>query len=34
MRPVRPAAELGMELARDEPRVVAQLDDLDEPAVG
>src|SRR5262245_2860334 len=27
-------AELGVELARDEPRVVAQLDDLHEPLVG
>ena len=33
MRPLRPALELGMELAGDEPRVVGQLDDLDEAAV-
>src|SRR5438128_5276155 len=28
----RPRLELRMELARDEPRVVRELDDLDEPA--
>src|SRR5439155_6172232 len=33
MRPVGPAAELGMELAGHEPGVVLQLDDLDEAAV-
>ena len=33
VRPFRPRLELGMELARHEPRVVLQLDDLDEPAV-
>ena len=34
MRPLGPALELGMELAGHEPRVVLQLDDLDEPPVG
>ena len=34
VRPVGPALELGMELAGHEPGMVAQLDDLDEPAVG
>ena len=34
MRPIRPALELGMELAGHEPRVVAQLDDLDQATVG
>src|SRR5712691_8951993 len=34
VRPLRPAAELRVELAGDEPRVVGELDDLDEPAVG
>src|SRR6267143_803763 len=33
VRAVRPGAELRMELARDEPWVVCQLDDLDQPAV-
>src|SRR3954451_15562993 len=31
--PRRPRLELGVELARDEPGVVGQLDDLDEPAL-
>src|SRR6185312_13206195 len=30
---IGPALELRVELAGDEPRVVAQLDDLDEPSV-
>ena len=34
MRALRPALELRVELAGHEPRVVAQLDDLHEPAVG
>src|SRR5882724_6187188 len=34
VRALGPALELGVELARDEPRVVLELDDLDEPAVG
>ena len=34
VRALRPGLELGVELAGDEPRVVAQLDDLDEAAVG
>ena len=33
MRPLRTRLELGVELAGHEPRVVLQLDDLDEPAV-
>ena len=33
VRPLRAALELGVELARHEPRVVLELDDLDEPAV-
>ena len=32
-RPRRPRLELRVELARDEPRVVGQLDDLDEPSL-
>ena len=32
-RPRRPRLELRMELRRDEPRVVGELDDLDEPAL-
>src|SRR5579872_1645384 len=34
VRPVRPGAELGVELARHEPRVLRQLDDLDQSPVG
>ena len=34
VRPLRPGLELGVELAGHEPRVVLELDDLDEPAVG
>src|SRR6478735_12096293 len=34
MRPLGPSLELRVELARHEPRVVLQLDDLDEPPVG
>src|ERR1035441_7735563 len=34
MRASRPRAELRMELRADEERMVSQLDDLDEPAVG
>src|SRR5581483_11973394 len=34
VRPVGPRAELGVELARDEPGVARELDDLDEPSVG
>ena len=33
MRPVGPRAELRVELARDEPRVVGELDDLDQPSI-
>src|SRR5919198_3589388 len=33
VRPVRPRAELGVELARHEPGVVGQLDDLDQAAI-
>src|SRR5829696_7150703 len=33
MRAFRPGLELGMELAGDEPRMVLELDDLDEPAI-
>src|SRR5439155_685457 len=33
-RPVRPRAELGVELARHEPRVMGKLDDLDQSPVG
>src|SRR6266567_6645682 len=33
VRPLGPAAQLRVELAGHEPRVVGQLDDLDEPAV-
>src|SRR5438128_11683168 len=34
MRTVRPGAEFRVELRGDEPGVVAQLDDLDQPVVG
>src|SRR5450759_693594 len=34
VRPIRSAAELRVELGGDEPGVVPQLDDLDEPPVG
>ena len=34
VRALRPALELGVELAGHEPRVVAQLDDLDQAAIG
>ena len=34
VRPLGPRLELGMELAGHEPRMVPELDDLDQPAVG
>src|SRR5919106_1489848 len=34
LRAVRPAFELGVELARDEPRMVGQFDDLDQGSIG
>jgi hypothetical protein len=34
VRSLRPALELRMELAGHEPRMVDQLDDLDQPTVG
>ena len=34
MGPIWPALELGVGLCRDEPRVIAELDVLDQPPVG
>src|SRR2546421_3691492 len=34
VRPCRPGLELRMELTSDEPRVIGELDDLDQRAVG